>query len=187
MASLTKILGTDSLSSSRIVINDNFESINDQVSNIADLLDTDSQSLTLTGNIGASGLSLTNNGTSSFIVNSSDITASLPVTLNGSLILAGGMRDSIAEVSVMPSEQTYLKTTYILNADDLSGVNIISNGSAGQTVTFIASGASGATIDATNIAGVATNFVIYDNGTLTVRYANGYWYVISHANTTLTF
>ena len=42
-------------------------------------------------------------------------------------------------------------------------------------------------IDASNIAGVSANFRITDNGTLTLRQVGSLWYVISHANTTLTF
>jgi len=187
MASITTILGTDSLSSSRIVINDNFATINDQVAGIANLLDVNTQSLTLTGTMGASGLSIVNGGNPSFIVNASDITASLPLTVNKSLILAGGMQDSVAAVSAMPSANLYGKTTYVLDSTVLNGVNVIASGNNGQTVTFIASGAAGIQINSSNIGGVSANFTIADNGTITLRYFNAVWYVISHANTTLTF
>jgi len=185
MASITEILGTDSLASSRIVLNDNFASINDQVLDIAALLDVSTQNLTLTGNVNAKELSLVNGGASSFKVNTSDIVASLPVTVEDSLILEGGLKHSVAPAQVMPAANDYTKSTYVLDGALLNTPQVVNAGDEGQTVTFIAAG--NVTIDNTDIAGVAANIIIANNGTLTLRFYNSSWYVVSHANATVTY
>ena len=176
MASITTILGTDSLASSRIVLNDNFAAINDQVEDLATLLNDSTQTLTLTGNVNAAGLSLASGGSNLLVVNSSDVTASVPVTLEDSLVLEGGLRHSVDAVSVMPAANTYTKSTYVLDGSVLTGANVVADGDNGQPVTFIADGAI--TLDTTNIAG-ATSLAIADNGPVTLRYYNNSWYVVS--------
>lgn len=184
MASITTLLGTDSLASSRIVLNDNFASINDDLIEVRDLLDVSSQTLTLTGDVNAKQLNLKNGGANLFIVNTSDITASLPFTMEDSLILGAGLEKSVAAVAAMPTANTYAKSTYVLDASVLTGTNVVADGNAGQEVTFIAS-AGVITIDPTNIAG-ATAVSITMNGTLTLRFYNGLWYIISYFNSTVT-
>ena len=176
MASITTILGTDSLASSRIVLNDNFAAINDQVEDLATLLNDSTQTLTLTGNVNAAGLSLASGGSNLLVVNSSDVTASVPVTLEDSLVLEGGLRHSVDAVSVMPAANAYTKSTYVLDGSVLTGANVVADGDNGQTVTFIADGAI--TLDTTNIAG-ATSLAIADNGSVTLRYYDNSWYVVS--------
>lgn len=181
MASITTILGTDSLSSSRIVINDNFQQMNDELISIGNLLDVSTQTLTLTGAVAASSLNIS--GVLS--ADSTSVILSKPTTIEGSLTLEEGLIYSVSTgaVSVMPS--TYTKSTYVLDGSVLTGVNVVALGVEGQCVTFIADGDT--QIDASNVAGVSANFTINDNGTLTLRQVNSLWYVISHANTTLTF
>jgi len=184
MASITTLLGTDSLASSRIVLNDNFASINDDLIEVRDLLDVSSQTLTLTGGVNAKQLNLKNGGANLFIVNTSDIIASLPFTMEDSLILAAGLEKSVAAVAAMPTANAYAKSTYVLDASGLTGTNVVADGNVGQEVTFVAS-AGVITIDPTNIAG-ATAVSIALNGTLTLRFYDGLWYVISYFNSTVT-
>ena len=185
MASITTILGTDSLASSRIVLNDNFASINDEVGDITTLLDVNLQNLTLTGGVSASTLTLTGK----LVVNSSDIIASLPLTVEDSLILTGGLQHSVAQAAVMPAANSYNKSTYLLDGATLTGVNVLTDGDNGQTVTFIAENGS-ITIDTSLglVAGASTssNIVIAQNGTLTLRFYAGLWYVVSYFNALVT-
>ena len=185
MASITTLLGTDSLASSRIVLNDNFASINDDLIEVRDILDVSSQTLTLTGDVNAKQLNLKNGGVNLFIVNTSDITASLPFTMEDSLILGAGLEKSIAAVAVMPTANSYAKSAYVLDASSLTGTNVVAAGNAGQEVTFIAQGIGGITIDPSNIAG-ATAVSIANNGTLTLRFYGAFWYIISYFNSTVT-
>jgi len=190
MASITTLLSTDSLSSSRIVLNDNFAAINNEVNEIAGLLDVSAQTLTLTGSINAGSLNVAVSGGSNlFVVNSSDIIASVPVTLEDSLVLEAGLSHSISNgITTMPAANSYAKTTYIVDASVLSGINAVAAGNDGQDVTFIAANAD-FTIDSTNIAGVTQNIIVATNGTVTLRYsvANSLWYVISYANANVQF
>ena len=183
MASITTINGTDSLSSSRIVLNDNFQQMNDELISIGNLLDVNTQTLTLTGAVAASSLNISN----VLSADSTAVTVLKPMTVDGALTLEDGLIYSVStgSVTVMPS--IYTKSTYVLdgNATGLSNVNVVALGVEGQCVTFIADGDFD--IDATNVAGVSANFTVQDNGTLTLRQVNSLWYVISHANTTLTF
>jgi len=181
MASITQILGTDSLSASRLVLNDNFASLNDQITGISNLLNTESQSLALTGSIAASVLTIAG----VFTTTASSVTAHKALTVKSSLTLEGSLVHSThaSAVSVMPS--TYTKSTVVIDGSVLNTVNIVNLGVQGQSITLIASGV--VKIDAANIAGISLDFDILDNGTLTLRQVDSLWYVISHANTTLTF
>ena len=181
MASITTILGTDSLSSSRIVLNDNFQQMNDELISIGNLLDVSTQTLTLIGAVAASQLNIS--GVLS--ADSTSVVVSKPMTINGALTLEDGLIYSVSTGAVTEMPSIYTKSTYILDGATLNGINIVLAGTEGQSVTFIADGAT--QIDATNIAGVSANFTILDNGTLTLRQVNSLWYVISHTNTDLTF
>lgn len=187
MANITSILATDSLSSSRILLNDNFAAINDELNDIADLLDPQAQTLTLTGAVGAAGLNIVNSG-NLFIVSSTDIVASVPVTTEDLLILEGGMQHSISTgITTLPAVNAYDRTTYIVDATAFPGASEINAALNGQTVTFIADG-DDFVIDPSNIAG-ATAVTILEHGALTLRYSTtaSLWYVISAVNVTLVF
>ena len=185
MASITTILGTDSLASSRILINDNFSSLDDNLDQITGLLNPQNQTLALTGSVSASELILTNGGSNLFIVNASDITASLPVTLENTLILEAGLRHSVSEVTAVPTANNYAKTTYLLDASGLAQPLVFPAGDEGQEVTIIADG-SNVQLDVNNIAGTSAATIL-PNGTLTMRYHNTSWYLISDVNCTITF
>ena len=180
MATITQILGTDSLSSSRIVLNDNFTAINDQVEDIAGLLDVNTQTLTLTGNLNADGIQLTSG---KFTVNSSAITLGLETTVGNTLILNGGLRHSVTPsiVTAMPTNG-YSFTTYRLDAPDIT----IANGDEiGQEITLFAEIGNTNILNPNNIAGV-TSVSISENGTLTLRYiSEGLWCIISSFNCTI--
>jgi len=184
MASITTILATDSLASSRIVLNDNFSALNDELTDVTSLLDPSNETITLSGAGQFSTLNVVSGGANRFVVNASDIVSSLPHTMEDELILENALRHSIISgATSMPA--TYEATTYVLDATALTGTNIVAAGDEGQEITLIADGGS-VTIDPANIAG-ATAIGINDNGTLTLRFHNTLWYIISDVNCTITF
>lgn len=186
MASITTLLATDSLASSRIVLNDNFTALKDELTDVTSLLDPTAETITLSGAGQFSVLNVVSGGSNRFVVNGSDIVSSLPHTMEGELILEEALRHSvIASAISMPT--SYAATTYILdaNAPALSGTNLVAAGDSGQEITLIANGGA-VKIDPANIAG-ATAVEINDNGTLTLRFHNTLWYIISDVNCTLTF
>jgi len=182
MASITTILNTDSLASSRIVLNDNFAAINDQVGDLAALLNVTAQSLTLTGGVNASSLSLSNGGSNLLLVNSSDVIASVPVTLEDSLTLEAGFVDSVSTVSDLPAANLWTKTTYVL---DQAWTGALSAADHGQTITLIAQ--SGIITVTSGVNGITSNLVIQTNGSATLRYVDSAWYLLSYVNAAVTF
>jgi hypothetical protein len=185
MASITTLLATDSLASSRIVLNDNFNALNDELTDVTDLLDPTTQSLSIAGGIQANGMTLANGGSNLFVVNNTDVIASVDFTAEGAIILEEGFRHSVITATTLPAANQYVATTYVLDAASLAGTNVLAAGDAGQEVTLIADGGS-IVIDVTNLAGAA-GVTILDNGTLTLRYVGSFWYIISHVNCTVTF
>ena len=186
MASITTLLATDSLASSRIVLNDNFSALNSELTDVTSLLDPNNETITLTGAGQFGTLSVVSGGSNRFVVNASDIVSSLPHTMEAELILEEALRHSIISgATSMPAANAYVATTYVLDATALTGTNVVAAGDAGQEITLIADGGS-VTIDPANVAG-ATALEINDNGTLTLRFHNSLWYIISEVNCTVTF
>lgn len=185
MASITTIFGTDSLSTSRIVINDNFSALDSGLDGITALLDTTAQNLTLTGGITGGSLTLTASNTNRFVVSSTQIVNSLPATFEGQLIIEDGIRYSTVTPNVLPAANSYEHHTYVLDSTTFSGTNVLAAADEGQEITLIASG-GGITIDPNNVAG-ATAISMAGNGTLTLRYVGASWYVIASANATITY
>jgi hypothetical protein len=185
MASITTIYGTDSLSTSRIVINDNFSALDSGLDGITALLDTTAQSLTLTGAITGGSLTLTANSTNRFVVSSTQIVNSLPATFEGQLIIEDGIRYSTVTPTSLPAANSYEHHTYVLDSNTFSGTNTLAAGDEGQEITLIASG-GGITVDPSNVAG-ASAVSMAANGTLTLRYVGTSWYVIASANSTVTY
>ena len=186
MASITTLLATDSLASSRIVLNDNFTALNDELTDVVSLLDPVAQTLTLTGNISAAGLTLATGGSNLFTVTQSEVTSSVQLTAEDVVVLEHGFRHSVsAGVTQMPAANGYASTTYILDATALGGVNAVNAGDSGQEVTFIAAGGT-INLDPTNIAGASLSVAISDNGSLTLRFYNNLWYIVSQFNCTIS-
>lgn len=186
MASITTILSTDSLASSRIVLNGNFSVLNGELNDVVSLLNPDLETLSLTGNISASGITLATGGTTLFSVSSSEVITTVPLKSQAALILENGLRKSvISGATQMPPANGYVATTYILDAtaSGFSGTVAVNAGDSGQDVTFISSGGT-VTLDPANIA-AATAVSIQDNGALTLRFYNNTWYVISEFNCTI--
>lgn len=188
MANITTLLGTDSLSSSRIVINDNFAAVNDQIEDVASLLDVDTQTLELTGNVNAAGISLTSGGTNRFIVNASGITLGLETTIGDTLILNNGLRHSVTSSAITTMPSSYNFTTYFIDAtatEIATGANIVEAGNEGQEITLIAEGGDvDINVTASSIIG-PTSLTIKENGTLTIRCHDNKWYIISSFNCTI--
>ena len=170
MASITTILGTDSVSSSRIVLNNNFAALNDELADIANVLNTSTQVLTLTGLITGGTLRI-NNGSDLFKVESNEINANLPIKLNQEVVLGDGLIYSIDvnPTSLPQSATDYQDTTYVLNSVVFNTTVSLAAASAGQEITLIANGGT-ITISNSNIIGVAASVVMSNGGSLTLRY-----------------
>ena len=188
MASITTILGTDSVSSSRIVINNNFNALNTELGTVASLLNTTAQTLTLTGEIKGGTLKVFNGSLNTLEVTASDITARVETTFNDKVLIQKALVLNIASVNVFPT--TYEASTYILDASSLTSLIALPATDDGIEVTFVSENAGTITLDQANIAGVtAAPVVINQGGSVTLRYSatNSEYYVVSAMNATVTY
>lgn len=193
MASITTILGTDSVSSSRIVINNNFAALNQELADIATLFDTNAQTLTLTGLITGGTLKVNNGTIDTFKVNNADAVVNVPITFNQDLIIGNALIHSVYSTgngaSSLPAANSYVYSTYVLDASMFSATpTVLAAADNGQEITLIANGGS-IDIDETNIAGVTSPIEIVDNGSLTLRYIEDLnaFFVIAFSNCSVTY
>lgn len=198
MASITTILGTDSVSSSRIVINNNFNALNTELGDIAGVLNTTTQTLALTGEIKGGTLKIVNGSSLNTLeVTSTDITARLEttfeetVTLNKAIV--GNIEDAVTTFPV-----TYDAATYVLDGTAFSSPITLPAAQDGQLITLIISGtpttAGTGTItpvvafDVTNIQG-STVVEVGENGSITFVYngTTSTFHPVSAMNATVTY
>lgn len=186
MASITTILGTDSLASSRIVLNDNFASINDELEDVTGLLDVASQDLTLTGAVSSKRLSVSDGGNLLSVNLQTGLTVGVSSIFEGSLTLEGG-RITIPETATtdLPAANDYQSEVYMLTATPAD--NTIKDGDNGQMVTFI--NTSGAAVTLTGqVSGAAATIAIDPNGSISLVFDGGSssWYITAERLVTVS-
>ena len=180
MANITEILGKDSISSSRITLNNNFNLLNDELSELSDLLNTEDESLTISGAISASNI----NVPGILDINSSVISLKQQATFEEIVTLENGMIKSTSSnpITILPEPGEYKSNIYFLDSS-LSG-QILSDAFNGQEITLVAPNGN-IVINSSNIIGVSA-LTIKQNGTLTLFFNNGNWYVVSSFNCDIT-
>lgn len=184
MANITEILGTDSVSSSRPIINSNFELLNDELASVTALLNPTTSALSGVSKVTTAELLVLLNGTSLLSVNSLGAAFNTPVTisnvakLNGTLVKSGvlGTAD-IPTTQVTPTSIAAI--TYFVDANFT-----LPEAVDGQEVTVINTDASSKSILAgVGVALGATTVALAGlNSTVTLRCFNNVWYVISSHN-----
>ena len=186
MANITQILGTDSLSSSRPVINSNFQLLNDDIADIQALIDPTNATIQGISSATVQSLTVVNNTASiaSFTTTSInlnvDVEAAARMTMGGE-IMKTGIEGSAASPTGTTTPGSLTESTYFIN----TGFTLPA-GISGQEVTLINVDTSDVTILA--VAGIdlgATSISLDgQNSTVTLRFINNIWYVIaSHAAT----
>jgi hypothetical protein len=175
MANITLILGTDSVSSSRVTINDNFANINNDLASIAGVLDTTNETITLAG---ASAFGSLNVASNKFIANSTAVTSAVPVTINSTFTANADVAYSVRKISTdLPAANAFLHSTYVIDASIINSVNL-QRGNIGQEITIVADGGT-VNINTANVSG-ATSISLADKGTLTVRFIDTHWSIVSN-------
>lgn len=181
MANITIINGTDGISASRPVINANFAAINDQLISLSGLLDEDTSSLNITGAITAGSLSLTGKLTVGGSINAEvGLNTNKVLSINGGIVKA----NSGVITSMVPANQ-YTYSTYRLDTAVISGNAVVNSAANGQEVTLIAVNGS-LSLSSANFAGVSGSIVVNSGGTITIRFIDSEWYIISSFNATIT-
>lgn len=186
MASITTILGTDSVSSSRIVINNNFAALNQDLADIQSFLNTTNQTLTLTGQVQGGTLRI-NNGVDLFKVDAAEVNVNLPIKLNQNTYIEKGLMHNVYYNAItLPLANAYTYTTYVLDATNAfwAGTQLLNAAEDGQEVTFIANGGTQPIkFNQSNILGPTAIVQILTGGSLTLRYiANISKFVIVASN-----
>lgn len=189
MASITTILGTDSVSSSRIVINNNFAALNNELGSIAALLNTTNQTLSLTGEIKGGTLRANNGTIDTFQVSQTAIVANVEAAFNEAVQLNNALILNIEDGVTSISTDGYTASTYILDANTpaFAAPILLPVAENGQEIVLIAEGGI-ITLDTSNFAG-ATGVIINAGGSVTLRYSGttSEFYVISAMNADITY
>jgi len=186
MATTTNILGTDSISSSRIVINENFTVLNNDLKSLQSLLDTTNETLTLNGLVKAKKLEVTNVLTANV---DNGVTCNTTAIFNKDVKLKTIKYTESATVNTLPAANQFEYSVYIVNSS--SGALILedlNDGDNGQEIMIVSNGGSdGFKINpvSTNIVGLTEVEVISLklNEFVILRYVNGKWQIISNTGT----
>jgi hypothetical protein len=187
MANITEILGTDSVSSSRPVINSNFELLNDETASITALVDPTTSNISGINTISADTLELT----SAASISLSGATFTADATFNGSLSIGGKLikNGSVGSSSVPTVDNTptvITKSTYFINS-----AFILPGADEGQEVTIINAGAIDVSITADAVAGASLGVTSIElqgalsNTSITLRCFNNTWFVIASYGATI--
>lgn len=181
MANITQILGTDSVSSSRVVINDNFVAINSDISDIQSLLNTTDESISLVGAAAFGGLNISSG---KVIINQSSFIATVPSSINAKLTLGAGFNLSVRNITTgdLPANNSYVHGIYKIDGTTVSSVNL-GTGDQGQEIFLIAENAN-VTVSIVNIAGV-TGLTINPNGCVSLKYAGSKWFISGSRGATI--
>lgn len=175
MATITLIQGTDSLSASRVTLNDNFTALNDELGLVTGLLDPTTSNLSGVNTIDAVSVDVDGGAAASFASTGNVLTADTDV--DGLLKINKGATYDAETVAVMPSALAYESSVYFMTAGNAS----LDAGQPGQEITIVASGVQ-VTVDASLIAGYSS-VVLDPNGSVTLRYYGAEWFVISASPT----
>ena len=183
MANITTILGTDSISSSRIVLNDNFTAVNDELTTISGLYNATYTNHTLTGTVQAATVLVP----SGINVSSAGCTITPATTLDGQLNLNNGMTHHYgSQISSPVAQNAYTATTYKWDAGT-APIWALNAGDPGQEITIIAIGGNLTLTQSGIIAHATQDVVVNQNANITLRYVDSLWYVISHSSVGVTY
>lgn len=188
MANITEILGTDSVSSSRPVINSNFELLNDELGSVVALLNPTTGVLTGLTAATTQGLNVVD-GSSLLTVNTAGAVFGTSATMQsinlGGKLIKSGVVGSAATATTNLAPSTLDKSNYFID-----GTFSLPVGDDGQEATLINVANSAVTVQANTGQGaaLAATAISLDglNSTITLRCFNTVWYVIGSHNTTVS-
>lgn len=188
MANITEILGTDSISASRPIINQNFNLINDEVADITALLDPTTGVIQGISSATVAALSVINNTSTIALFSTTGIDLNVDVEINARITMAGQIVKSGADGD--PNMQTGTPTPGSLQESTYFVADTFSLPAAenGQEVTIIS--IVDTEVDVTTQGGVnlgAASIQLNNRySTVTLRYFEGntanIWFVIASYN-----
>lgn len=180
MATITTIQGTDSLSASRLTLNNNFAAINGDVVDLISMLDITTNNLTGVNAAEVTTLSIDGGQSATFSSTLNELDAT-ETRINGLATLDGGVVYGFENIggAGMPANNSFESSTYIVDAT-IAPTVAMNTAEDGQEVTLIAStGQVVVTAGNAPIAGVTATITLDQYNTVTLRYVGTSWYVIS--------
>ena len=159
MANITEILGTDSVSSSRPVINTNFELLNDELATITSFLDPTTGILSGLLSLTSQAATISAGGTSIANIDINGATFDVDATFNNALIVDGklvksGAVGSATAATTNNAPTSIEATTYFVGANFT-----IPAGDEGQEVTLISLASASVSIQAAAGAALALSLI----------------------------
>lgn len=183
MAIITNIQGTDSLSASRVTLNDNFTAINNELASVTALLDPSTGDLSGVADAEVETLLVDGGAAAELAATGNTLTAATAV--NGAIALNGKVSYGSTSVSSLPAANSFVHSTYLIDFSTAANPVTLNAGDSGQEIMLIADGGT-VYIDYTNIAGPTVNVELSGNGTLTLRYVGTSWYIVSSFEAIIT-
>ena len=185
MANITEILGTDSVSSSRPIINSNFELLNDELASVTALLNPTTLTLSGIASISTAALTVAQGGVNLLLVNYLGATFNTPTTIAstakfGGALVKSGVAGTAAVPTVQSAPTSITAITYFVDSDFT-----LPEAVDGQELTVINVGDTSRSIlgtlgTSTKVVGISPSIGLTGiNSTVTVRCFADKWYVIS--------
>ena len=172
MATITLIQGTDSLSASRVTLNDNFTALNDELGLVTTLLNPATSNLSGVNNIDTATLDVDGGSAASFATTGNVLAVDTDV--DGLLKVNAGAIFASENISgQMPGAGAYAASSYIVQ----TGNAVLDVAEEGQEITIIADGTT-VNVDTNLIAGVG-QLGLDPGETATLRFHGGAWYLIA--------
>ena len=171
MATISLIQGTDSLSASRVTLNDNFTALNDELGLVTGLLDPTTSNLSGVNSIDATSIDVDGGSAASFA--STGNVLAVDTDVDGLLKINKGAAYDAETVVNMPNAMSYEASSYIVNNANAT----LFNAAEGQEITIIANVAL-VSVDTTLIAGVS-QLDLPQYATATLRFHGATWYLIA--------
>lgn len=180
MANITEILGTDSVSSSRPIINSNFELLNDELASVTALLNPTTLTLSGLASVSTSSLTVAQGGINLLLVNQNGAVFNLAATFAASAKFGGSLiKSGVIGTAAIPTTQVaptvITAITYFINSNFT-----LPDAVDGQEVTII--NVAGTSQSVLGVLGASTIALTGLNSTVTLRCFANKWYVISSHN-----
>jgi len=163
MITITEILGTDSISGSRLILNDNFNVLVDEINSIETYLDADAGTITGMNNIQTNSLIVGPAGSPLLEITASAFNINNNLTLNGLLTInnkiAINSTSNITTSSVLDLAAQSATDTYVISTTSATDTLIeLDVANYGQEVTFVLSQKGSGNIIIKAAPGVNFNF-----------------------------
>lgn len=188
MANITEILGTDSISSSRLTINSNFTAVNDEIADLTALVDPVTSTISGIESVSAESLNLSvvGGGTTTQIISADNTGVSFGVAADfGANVNIQGAIQKSGVIGTPTSGATASTPSSIEVSTYFTAVNVeLPAGTEGQELTIINTAASPVDVTTSAQLSVSTISLLGKFSTVTLRHIGGIWFVIGSHNTT---